>query len=99
MGLDRLIDALQDTTARNLEQSEKQLSFEQERHGDAMQLARERLLPETRQHESRDRDARKEDRNRGEAFGYGGSCHVYILAGAILACHCRESCLNIRLGY
>lgn len=59
VGYDRLVDALQDSTARNLEQSAKQLSFEQERNGDAMQLARDHLLLDKRELDSRDRDAQK----------------------------------------
>lgn len=58
-GYERLVEALQDSTARNLEQSAKQLSFEQERHGDAMQLARDSLLLQSQHLDSKDKNEQK----------------------------------------
>lgn len=46
---DRLVETLEQTPVRTVEQSDLQLKFERERHGNAMKLAQGRLRLETRQ--------------------------------------------------
>lgn len=66
-GYDRLVEALHESTTRNLQQSGTLLEFEQERHEDAMQLAHNRLLLKIRRLDSRGSNEQKKDNARREA--------------------------------